>query len=370
MAKRILLVSDSYLPTVSGVTTVVHEYVHSLTKAGYTVTVLAPQIGTVSNETCIGVPGPRNPFRTDTIVPIPFFGISHKVAAFSPEVIHIHSPGPLGIWARWWAQKNNVPVVTTVHGTPDFSASYLPFPYLTKKIARTIGWAFWKWFLRSSQNIVAPSYFIVEALKKIGYSKNVVRIPFWIRSYNRKRTTSKKNTQKVQFLFFGRLDPDKNLPFLIESWAQTTTSEKQLTIAGRSLEGQKESLLELAKKHNCLHSITILGTVSEKQKEALFEKTDFFVMPSKVEVQSIVTLQAALSGTPVLAANASALPEIVLHSSCPELLFNPTNTQDLAAKIDYCVQHSSSIGPTYTLSKKFAQSFTEPYALKLLKSIY
>ncbi|NCS97513.1 MAG: glycosyltransferase family 4 protein [Candidatus Pacebacteria bacterium] len=370
MSKRILLVTDTYLPTISGVTTVVSEYKKELELLGHSVAVAVPETEeTTKMENVLTVPGLPSILRSDTVLPLYFVGLENKIDAFNPDVIHIHSPGPLGLWARKWAKKNNVRVVTTVHATPTFSASYLPFSFLYEDFIKESGWKFWEWFLETSDVVIAPSYFIVEKLKKIGIKNTIFRAPFWIEPYQLTKKTQKKKT--TDFLFFGRLDPDKNLPFLLESWSKVSVPNAHLTIAGRDLKDQRKDLQTLAKTLGCESTVTVFGKVSEKKKLELFSKTDFFVMPSKVEVQSIVTYQAALSGIPVVVARASALPEIVAHSTAPDLIFDPDDPTSLTRVLEKCCTKKASYTKNYTLSKDFRKSFTKETILNnLVKKIY
>lgn len=347
----------------------VSEYAKELRKKGHTVGLLVPDAPDLPvEENVIAVKSLPGFFRSDTWFTYGFWGLSKRVESFNPDVIHIHSPGNLGIWARFWAQKKNIKTVTTVHGTPAFSASYLPFSFLFSPIIRFLGWKFWKWFLQSSSTVLAPSFYVISALEKIGITDHVIRVPFWIGPL----TTSKtKKSKEVTFLFFGRLDPDKNLPFLLEGWSHVPFQHKKLVIAGRDLGSAKADLTALAEELGCQDTVEVLGTVTEKKKAELFAKADFFVMPSKVEVQSIVTYQAALSGIPVVVANASALPEIVTHSSVPHLIFDPDNPLNLANTLQDCCENKKSYTQKFSLNADFAQAFTKDHVLRILeKDVY
>jgi glycosyltransferase involved in cell wall biosynthesis len=65
---------------------------------------------------------------------------------------------------------------------------------------------------------------------------------------------------------------------------------------------------------------------------ALFNCADVFVMPGEAELQSIATLEAMATGLPVLAANAKALPELVVPGVNGDL-FEPGHPEDLARKM-------------------------------------
>ncbi len=368
---KILLVTDSYLPTISGVTTVVSEYAFELKNLDHSVKILAPFHKSVPHtKDTIPVKGIKNPFRLDTVIPLQFYAIRKQIEQFNPDVVHIHSPSFLGFWARAWAMHSNTKLVITVHGIPNFLAKYLPFSRYYTKLLTKLGWMYWKWFLQPSDVIIAPSHFIIQELKKLRLKPAIIRVPFWIEKYQKPRhVTSESKT--VHFLFFGRLDPDKNLKLLIKGWSLVQQKNKHLTIAGRNLKNQRQKLQSLAKKLGCETSVTILGTVHEKKKADLFCNTDFFVMPSNVEVQSITTLQAALSGIPVLVADASALSEIVESSSLPHLKFKQNNTRLLAEKISDCCQNVPSYTKKYTLDTTFKSSFSKKNVLATLtKDVY
>lgn len=366
MGKRILLVSDTYLPVISGVTTVVSQLAKTLRERGHIVKVLVLDDPKLPNDpNILAVPSFPGFFRSDVRFAYGFRGLSKKIKEFAPDVIHVHSPGNLGIWTRYWAQIHKVKLVTTVHGIPAFSASYIPFGLFLKPVIRYVGWKFWRWFLATSEVVLAPSHYIIEELQNIGMASKAIRAPFWIEPFSRK--LPKKKSKTTTFLFFGRLDPDKNLPFLLESWSRVTSKDARLIIAGRVLDNQLQLLNELTKQLGCEKTVKILGTVTERKKASLFRNTDFFVMPSTVEVQSIVTYQAAISGIPVLVANASALPEIVKNSTLPNLLFDPEDPDDLATKIVECITHAKTYKQKYHLKKTFAKAFTKQSVLTTLE---
>ncbi len=239
MSKKILLVTDSYLPTISGVTTVVSNYAMELKKQGCKVKILAPyHRDTPSSRELISIKGVTNPFRLDTVIPLSIFTIQSQVEDFAPDVVHIHSPSILGLWARNWAQQTNTRLVITVHGIPSFLAKYLPFSRYYSSALTTLGWKYWKWFLNPSDVVLAPSQFIVRELKKLKLASKIIKVPFWIEKYQLLPRIS-SHEKNVQFLYFGRLDQDKNLRLLIKAWSMVPQTNKFLTIAGRSLKIKK-----------------------------------------------------------------------------------------------------------------------------------
>jgi glycosyltransferase involved in cell wall biosynthesis len=79
-------------------------------------------------------------------------------------------------------------------------------------------------------------------------------------------------------------------------------------------------------------AIDFLGRVDEAVKPAIFQQSDLVCVPSSVELQSVVALEAFAARRPVLAASVGALTELVVHGRTGSL-FSPNDVLDLAAKI-------------------------------------
>jgi glycosyltransferase involved in cell wall biosynthesis len=108
----------------------------------------------------------------------------------------------------------------------------------------------------------------------------------------------------------GRLAVDKKIDQLIKAmpgvWQET---QGHLLIVGRGdAREELKTLRESLGLEACVH---FLGFVPEEDLPALYRRVDLFSIVSDTEVQSIPTLQAVVTGLPVVAADAGALPELV-----------------------------------------------------------
>lgn len=129
---RILLTSDSYLPVVSGLTTVVRGVGKEFEKQGHIVAIIAPvpfnsHKKNVLSPVVLGISSFRNPIRPDHYIALPSYkDVEQKILSFAPDVIHAHTPGPIGSTVRHIAQKKGIPMIASCHGVPGFLTSYFP----------------------------------------------------------------------------------------------------------------------------------------------------------------------------------------------------------------------------------------------------
>ena len=128
-------------------------------------------------------------------------------------------------------------------------------------------------------------------------------------------------------LFVGSLQRRKNLSRLIRAWEQVTlqSSELGLVLVGRSARPFRSLHLE----HNPPH-VRMLGDVNDRELPALYSGALAFVMPSLYEGFGLPVLEAMSCGTPVVASNAAALPEVVGQAG---LLIDPYDVDDIAKAI-------------------------------------
>ncbi len=108
-------------------------------------------------------------------------------------------------------------------------------------------------------------------------------------------------------LFLGSLQPRKNLSTLLDAWnlIKDEFPKTALGIAGG--EGHVFRRVELPGK---MERVTLLGYVEEADLPALYSGASVYVLPSLEEGFGLTMLEAMACGTPVIASNGGALPEV------------------------------------------------------------
>lgn len=137
------------------------------------------------------------------------------------------------------------------------------------------------------------------------------------------------------FIFYtGGADERKNLASLIKAFARLDPkikSKYQLVFAGHMPEQNQKKFLGIAQENGLSRSdLVILGYVSDEQLINLYNCCSLFVFPSLHEGLGIPPLEAMACGTPVIAANATSLPEVI---GLKEALFDPKDISAISALI-------------------------------------
>lgn len=122
--------------------------------------------------------------------------------------------------------------------------------------------------------------------------------------------------------------PHKNLPRLISAFAGVSADVPyDLVIVGES--GANKQVLETAVELAGLSGtgrVRFTGFVTRRDLVALYHDAEAVVIPSLYEGFGIPAIEAMDCGCPVLAANCTALPEIVGDAA---MLFEPTDVADI-----------------------------------------
>ena len=95
--------------------------------------------------------------------------------------------------------------------------------------------------------------------------------------------------------------------------------------------GPEEARLHrLAEQLRLGDTVRWLGDISQADLAAEYNRADLFCLPSVQEGFGIVFLEAMAAGKPIIAARASAVPEVVTQG----LLVDPDNEEALSAAIE------------------------------------
>ena len=113
------------------------------------------------------------------------------------------------------------------------------------------------------------------------------------------------------FAYLGRLKKYKGVDLVLQSFAQCGVADARLDIAGA---GEFRPALEvLASSLGVSDRVRFLGRIDETAKVSLLRRAWATVFASPKEGWGITNLEAAASGTPVIASNSPGIRESVRH---------------------------------------------------------
>jgi glycosyltransferase involved in cell wall biosynthesis len=125
-------------------------------------------------------------------------------------------------------------------------------------------------------------------------------------------------------LHVGAIQRRKNVARLVEAF-EKVDSDWQLVLAGSAGYGA-EQILARIEASPCRDRIQVLGYVPAVELDAWYRHAAIFAFPSLDEGFGLPVLEAMAAGTPVLASNRSALPEVAGDAAW---LIDPENTGEL-----------------------------------------
>jgi glycosyltransferase involved in cell wall biosynthesis len=115
------------------------------------------------------------------------------------------------------------------------------------------------------------------------------------------------------YLFYlGSIERKKGVVLLLQAYQQARQKAQipMLVIAG-GVGGQSLDVQQEISRLGLAHKVRVLGTVTDEQKWQLLTEASIFIFPSKYEGFGIPPLEAMACRIPVLAANGSAMPEVL-----------------------------------------------------------
>jgi glycosyltransferase involved in cell wall biosynthesis len=138
-------------------------------------------------------------------------------------------------------------------------------------------------------------------------------------------------------LYLGGFDLRKNVNTLLLAWTyvgQPMGQQVPLVLAGRPPQQWGTSLFpdlpDYARQLKIDPYLIWVGAIDEADKPALYRLAKVFIYPSHYEGFGLPILEAMASGTPVVAANSTSIPELTGEAA---YLVDPENARDMAGAI-------------------------------------
>lgn len=151
------------------------------------------------------------------------------------------------------------------------------------------------------------------------------------------RVRAKYSLPPRYILYFGINKPHKNLPALVDAYAQMSTpATPPLLIAGAWDERYPQPK-QRARHHRLGDKARFLGPVDDADLPALYNAATLFVFPSLHEGFGLPVLEAMACGAPVACANSASLPEIAGDAG---RLFDPYSVEEIRKAISELLEDS------------------------------
>ncbi len=276
-----------------------------------------------------------------------------RVEAEAPDVIHVATPGPIGLCGLAAAKLLELPLVGSYHTELGPYALRLTEDAL---VSDTLS-LYVDWFYRQCGQVLAPTHAVAEQLRLRGLEG---RVSVWGRGVDASAFTPERRSEELRrrllepglhdrslhdrsldngsvhdgipdnrgpndggptnggptnggellFLSVGRVSREKRLDVLLQAFERLRAHVPgaRLVIAG---DGPAREALEL----EAPGGVRFVGELHGDPLAELYASADVFCFPSTTDTFGQVLLEAGASGLPVVAAAAGGAPELVKHGS-------------------------------------------------------
>ena len=307
---RVTAFTDTYLPTVNGVTYTVKTWRECWESRGGRMDLVYPQ----SNER---TPGPGEyPVRS---LPFPFYeGFRVGVptlpdAARDVDIVHAHTPFGVGVSGLRLARAQSLPLVASYHTPTAEYAEYVSVNGAIEKAIRRCAGRYERWFLDHAAVVIAPSERTRQHIREtVGVDAPVEVVPNGV-DIDRFRPVDATAFRERYDLgsgplvgYTGRHGYEKSLTDIVDA---TAGLDVTVVFGG---DGPARKDLE-ARAAEADLDVRFLGFLDREELPAFYSALDVFAFPSPVETQGLVALEANCCGTPVVGVDNGALADTIDH---------------------------------------------------------
>ena len=329
---KIAIFTDAYWPRINGVTVSVDSFSHALVKAGQKVLIVCPLYPKTDNNSVLDKKdsAAENEPQIIKIPSVPvfvskedrlgkfgkWFWVFKQVENFDPDIIHINTEMVIAEFGFLYAKIHNLPVIYTFHTMwEDYTPHYFPmFPssmvkYVTRRVLENV--------IKRSYRVIVPTSQIELTVRDYEPNTQTFLLPTGIdpKIFEHDKEESAAFRERLEelfpqlkgkriLLFAGRVVKEKNIGFLLNILPEILAKHPDviLLIAGN---GPDQGFIrEEAKKKGIEDNCVFTGYFDRNDLALVYAISEVFVFPSLTDTQGLVTLEAMLSGTPVVAIGA------------------------------------------------------------------
>lgn len=327
---RVAIVTESFFPTVNGVSNSVAQVTTALERRGHTVLIICPGKGpgSFSQSRVYRVPSVPLPRYSQIPVGIGSAGALAVLERFRPDVIHAGGPVALGAWGLAAANQLGVPAVAI------FQTDMAAFArHYRIGVAEPLIWRWLRELHDMAECTLAPSSATAMQLRRNGFRK--VRI--WGRGVDLDTFSPTHRDQHLRTAFapdgqvfvgyIGRLAPEKNVTLLK---AIKDLPGIQLVVVG---DGPQR-----AKLQRLLPDAIFLGYQSGATLARIYASLDCFIHTGNHETFCQTIQEAQASGVPVIAPAAGGPLDLINHQQTG-LLYRPNDKRGLRRNVQWLVDN-------------------------------
>lgn len=346
---RIGMLADVYKPHISGVTHYISLNKKYLEKAGHEVFVFTFGEDDYQDEEENVIRSPGLPILpTGMYFSLRYTRIAQKVLN-TMDVVHVHHPFISGSLAIRYCRTKGIPIVFTNHTRYDLYAKmYLPI--VAGMLGESALKAYLPSFCRSCQLVISPSNGMREVLFRIGVDSPITVLPNGVdieQFFNPDKPIDRKefgyDQDDVILIYMGRMGPEKNLPFLLRSFAGVAQAYENVHLIFIGNGPEKENMVDMTRFIGLQDRVKFTGMIPYDQLPRYMVMGDVFVTASVTEAHPLSLIEAMASGLPVLGIDSPGIGDTIEDGKFGYLVYKEDLAEFTAKMVRLIIDKSARI---------------------------
>jgi glycosyltransferase involved in cell wall biosynthesis len=304
---RIGMMADTYRPHVSGITTYIDLNKQYLEQAGHDVFVFTFGDLDYEDDDPRIVRSPGMPLADTGYYLSLRYSRAAKKLLQTMDVVHVHHPFLSGRLALHYCRPVQVPIIFTNHTRYDlYAQTYLPM--MPEELSQGLLQAYMPSFCQAVDLVISPSEGMEKVLRQLEVTVPIEVVPngvdlshfFGAEPLNRKDFGYSE--PDLLLLYSGRVAPEKNLDFLLRSFAGVAQAVENvyLLVVGGGPKPIEEELKSLVLELGMQRRVHFTGMVPYEDLPGYLAMCDVFVTASVTEVHPLSVIEAMGAGLPVV----------------------------------------------------------------------
>ncbi len=363
---RVALFTETFLPKIDGIVTVVCLLLDHLEKRGIETVVVAPKMGVdrYNSSRVIGVPGVRFPMYPELRIGPPTLSTYQELKQFEPDIAHFIHPILIGIPGMLMAKRLNIPTLASFHLDVARIAHHYNLGFVepvTDLMTKVV--------FNAADYSLAPSRLIQNDMYRIG----VKEVGLWKRGVDPQRfdpqfksaamrdQLSDGHPEDTLLLYVGRVSAEKQID-QIKAVLENVPGTR-LAVVG---DGPARADLEA---HFAGLPVKFMGFMKGESLSQAYASADIFVFPSALETFGLVVVEAMAAGLPVVSSRVGGVREVV-EEGVTGYTFDVNDINGMVAgvrKIAVSREHITYMGRA---ARHFAETQTWPAMMDEVVDIY
>ena len=374
---NIAMFSNAYEPVIGGLQRSIATFAQDFRDQGHRVLIVTLEFpgAEASDDTVFRLPAIKTVAGTEYSIKLPVpAGLSERLDAFAPDVIHSHHPFMVGDTALRVARRRALPLVFTHH------TLYERYTYLfydesegLKQMAAAIATQ----YANLCDLVVAPTNSINCMIRERGVRVPVDVIPTGIdvERYANGRGGDFRRAHKIPRAAFvlgylGRVVEAKNMAYLTRVAVDVLAAcpDTWFLVVGDG--DAAEAVRRQVQDAGVADRVVMTGSLEGRAVVDAYAAMDVFAFASKTETQGIVLIESLCAGVPVVALDACGTRDILQDGETGWILDSDTSCDQFARALRHVKDAPEQLSAMRTKARRHARDFDRKRCAEQLLAAY